>query len=122
MPEAFRLVWSGPSGRGRSDIRAITLWVNGEGEKPTMNRRRSLRDRRAASSALLPVLAALVAGGLLAASASASAPQNAAAYNEIAGLPTITGPSPTPVPSPNCGLDKPKAGDALTASTGTWSQ
>jgi len=87
-----------------------------------MNPRRILRDRRTASSALLPVLAALVAGGLIAAGASATPPQNAAEFNEVGGLPTITGPTPTPVSCPNCGVANVKVGDTLTATTGTWSE
>jgi hypothetical protein len=87
-----------------------------------MNPRRIFRDRRPASSAILPVLAALVVCGLIAAGASASPPQNAAEFNEVGGLPTITGPTPTPVSCPNCGVETPKVGDTLAATTGTWSQ
>jgi hypothetical protein len=67
------------------------------------------------------VVAALIVGGLAAVTASAMAPQNSGSYNEVGGLPVITGTSSTTT-CPSCGVDKPLVGQRFTASTGTWSQ
>jgi len=67
------------------------------------------------------VVAALIVGAVAAATASATAPQNSGSYNEVGGLPVITGSSST-VTCPTCGVDKPRVGQRFTVSTGTWSQ
>jgi len=86
-----------------------------------MNPRRSLRDRRSVSSALITVLAVLVVSGVVGVAASAAPPQNAASFNEVGGLPTISGAAAT-VTCPTCGADNPRVGDTLTAASGAWSQ
>src|SRR5262245_36312939 len=86
-----------------------------------MSPTRGLRGRRRVSSAFGIVVAALVFGAVAAGPAWSGAPQNSGSYNEVGGLPVITGVSSTAT-CPSCGVDKPTVGQQFTVSNGTWSQ
>ena len=76
--------------------------------------------RRLRPAAFALSLGALVVAAL-AGGASASPPMNAAAFDEVGGLPAITG-STTTATCNQCGVDTPNVGDTLMANPGTWSQ
>ncbi len=85
-----------------------------------MNPKKRLRERRLVSAAFALVLSSLVVVAL-SASVSAAPPLNAAAFNEVGGLPTINA-TATTVTCPTCGIASPNVGDTLTALPGSWSQ